>query len=166
MLKFALNSINPKQKGLIMKVYILKDIENVGMAGTIINVSDGYATNYLFPRKLAVQVTSDNVKNLKVKVDAVKQKTEVINSKVAMLAENIKNLNIVIKEKTHDDGKLYGSVGADEIVELLKQRDIVINRKQVEFDKSIKAIGDHKVIIRLSSKLKPQLTIKVVGEAK
>ncbi len=149
-----------------MKVYVLKDIENVGMAGTIINVSDGYATNFLFPKKLAIKVTADNIKNLKVKVDAVKQKTEVVNSKVAMLAEHIKNLNIVIKEKTHDDGKLYGSVGADEIVELLKQKDISINRKQVEFDKSIKAIGDHRVTIRLSSKLKPQLNVKVVGEAK
>jgi large subunit ribosomal protein L9 len=149
-----------------MKVYVLKDIENVGMAGTIINVSDGYATNFLFPKKLAVKVTPENLKNLKVKVEAVKQKADVVNSKVAMLAEHIKNLNIVIKEKTHDDGKLYGSVGAEEIVELLKQKDISVNRKQVEFDKTIKAVGDHKVTIRLSTKLKPQLNVKVVGESK
>ena len=78
-----------------------------------------------------------------------------------MVAERIKSMHVSIKERVHDDGKLYGAVSADEIVDLLKAKDISINRKQVEFDKSIKAIGEHKVTIRLSSKLKPQLTVKV-----
>jgi large subunit ribosomal protein L9 len=145
---------------------MLKDVERIGMAGTMINVSDGYAKNFLFPHKLAVQVTDENTNSFKVKVEAVKQKTEVINSKVAMLAERIKSLHLTIKEKTHDDGKLYGSVGPDEIVELLKKNEIVINRKQVEFDKTIKSIGEHKVTVRLSSKLKPQFMLKVVEVAK
>lgn len=149
-----------------MKVYMLKDVVNVGMAGMMINVSDGYAKNFLFPRKLATQVTDENASSFKVKVEAVKQKTEIINSKVAMLAEKIKSLHLTIKEKTHDDGKLYGSVGPDEIVELLKKNEIIVNRKQVEFDKSVKAIGEHKVTVRLSSKLKPQFTLKVVDISK
>jgi large subunit ribosomal protein L9 len=149
-----------------MKVYMIKDVERVGMAGTIINVSDGYATNFLFPKKLAVHVTDKNAASFKVKLESVKQKSEVINSKAAMLAERLKGLRLTIKEKTHDDGKLYGSVGPDEIVDLLKQNEININRKQVEFDKSIKTTGEHKVTIRLSSKLKPQFTLKVVESGK
>ncbi len=149
-----------------MKVYMLKDVVNVGMAGTMINVSDGYAKNFLFPRKLAVEVTDENASNFKVKIEAVKQKTEVINSKIAMLAEKIKALHLAIKEKTHDDGKLYGSVGPDEIVELLKKNEIVVNRKQIEFDKSIKAVGDHKVTVKLSAKLKPQFILKVSALSK
>lgn len=145
-----------------MKVFMLKDVERVGMAGTMINVSDGYAKNFLFPRKLAVEVTPENAANFKVKLEAVKQKTEIVNSKIAMLAERIKDLHLTIKEKTHDNGKLYGAVGPDEVIELLKKNDIVVNRKQIEFDKSIKSTGEHKVTIRLSSKLKPQLTLKVV----
>jgi large subunit ribosomal protein L9 len=142
---------------------MLKDVVNVGMAGSIINVSDGYAKNFLFPHKFAVQVTDKNASSLKVKIEALKQKSEVISSKVAMLAEKIKTLALTIKEKTHDDGKLYGSVGPDEIVELLKQNDISVNRKQIEFDKSVKSIGEHKVTVRLSSKLKPQFMLKVVS---
>ncbi len=149
-----------------MKVYMLKDVVNVGMAGSMINVSDGYAKNFLFPRKLAVQVTDENVSSFKVKIEAVKQKGEIINSKVAMLAEKIKALHLTIKEKTHDDGKLYGSVGPDEIVELLKKNEIIVNRKQIEFDKSVKATGEHKVTVRLSSKLKPQFILKVTALSK
>ncbi len=149
-----------------MKVYMLKDVLNVGMAGTMINVSDGYAKNFLFPRKLAVEVTDENAANFKVKIEAVKQKAEVINSKIAMLAEKIKTLHLAIKEKTHDDGKLYGSVGPDEIVELLKKNEIVVNRKQIEFEKSIKTVGDHKVTVKLSAKLKPQFTLKVSALSK
>ena len=149
-----------------MKVYMLKDVVNIGMAGTMINVSDGYAKNFLFPRKLAVQVTAENASSFKVKIEAVKQKGEIINSKVAMLAEKINTLHLTIKEKTHDDGKLYGSVGPDEIVELLKKNEIVVNRKQIEFDKSVKAIGDHKVTVKLSSKLKPQFILKVTALSK
>lgn len=146
-----------------MKVFMLKDVEKVGMAGTMVNVSDGFAANFLFPRKLAVEVTSSNVSSFKVKVQKNQEQVQAVNSKVAMLAERIKDLIVTIKEKTHDDGKLYGAVGADEIVSLLKEKEISIDKKQVEFDKSVKTIGEHKVTIKLSSKLKPQLTLKVVA---
>lgn len=144
-----------------MNVYMLKDVENVGMAGQMIKVSDGYATNFLIPRKLASKVTKGNEELLKSKVKRVVTDKKILSNKIAMLAERIKNLHLTIKEKIHDDGKLYGAVGADEIVELLKAKDISVNRKQVEFPKSIKKVGEHKVIIRLSSKLKPELILKV-----
>lgn len=144
-----------------MKVYMIKDVEHVGMAGQIINVSDGYASNFLIPRKLAVVVTEKNLEFFKQKKQKEQVATEVLNSKVAMLAERIKSIHLAIKERVHDDGKLYGAIGADEIVALLKTKDITINKKQVEFDKSIKSVGEHKVTIKLSSKFKPQLTLKV-----
>ena len=147
-----------------MRVYMLKDVENVGMSGQIVKVSDGYAANFLIPRKLAIKVTENNSEFLKQKEKKVDVDKKVLNSKIAMTAEKIRNMHLTIKEKTHDEGKLYGAVGADEVVELLKEKDIAINRKQVEFAKSIRTIGEHKVIIRLSSKLKPELIIKVVGK--
>ena len=144
-----------------MKVYLLKDVERIGMAGQIITASDGYAKNFLIPRQLGVEITPANEAFYAQKKHKEVVAAEVLNSKVAMLAERIKGLHVTIKERVHDDGKLYGAVGADEVVELLKSKDVSINRKQVEFDKSIKAVGEHKVTIRLSSKLKPQMTIKV-----
>lgn len=147
-----------------MRVYMIKDVEKVGMAGQIVNVSDGFAANYLFPRKLATAVTSENMKHIDAKIKKEAVAVEVLNSKIAMVAERIKALHITIKERVHDDGKLYGSVGADEVVELLRAKDIVVNRKQIEFDKAVKAVGDHKITIRLTAKLKPQLTLKVVSQ--
>lgn len=147
-----------------MQVYMLKDVENVGMAGMVISVSDGYAANFLFPRKLAVEITEKNKAFYAQKKQKEVVAAEVLNSKAAMLAERIKTLHLSIKERVHE-GKLYGAIGADEVVELLKAKDIAINRKQVEFEKSIKTTGEHKVTIRLSSKLKPQLTLKVEAKA-
>lgn len=147
-----------------MKVYMLKDVEKVGMAGTVVNVSDGYASNFLIPRKLAKKVSVSEKaffqnREAKGRLDAV-----ALNSKIAMIAERIKNMHLVVKERVHDDGKLYGAVGADEIVELLKGKDVNINRKQVEFKKAVRSVGEHKVAIKLSSKFKPELTLKVVAK--
>ena len=147
-----------------MKVYMLKDVEKVGMNGQIITVSDGYAQNFLFPRKLAIRVTEENIAFFKEREIKEKVTAEVVSSKASMLAERIKHIQLVIKEKTHNDGKLYGSVSADEIVELLKAKEVAINKKQVEFPKAIKEVGEHKVTIKISSKLKPQLTLKVVSK--
>lgn len=147
-----------------MKVYMLQDVEKVGMAGQVIKVSDGYASNFLIPRKLAKKVGENDEKFFGKRVIKAKVDNQALNSKVAMLAERIKNMHIVVKERVHDDGKLYGAVGADEIVELLKQKDVSINRKQVEFKKSIRIVGEHKVVIKLSSKFKPELILKVVAK--
>lgn len=147
-----------------MKVYMLKDVEKVGMMGQVITVSDGYAANFLIPRKLAVVVTGENMVHFQEKIKKEQATAQVLSNKVSMLAERIKALHITIKERVHDDGKLYGSVGADEVVELLKGHDISINRKQVEFDKAVRMLGDHKVTIKLSSKLKPQFTLKVISQ--
>ncbi|MFH1831587.1 MAG: 50S ribosomal protein L9 [bacterium] len=147
-----------------MRVYMLKDVEKVGMAGHIIEVSDGYAKNFLFPKKLAVNAAGAHAASYEKRVVKEKIEKQVLNSKMDMLAERIKTLHITIKERSHDDGKLYGSVGADEVLVHLKEKDISVNKKQIEFDKAIRNVGEHKVTVKLSSKLKPQFTLKVVAK--
>lgn len=146
-----------------MKIVLLHDVENIGMAGQVLNVSDGYASNFLLPRKLAKKVTAKNEKFYAEKAAKVQVAAQVVASKMGMLAERIKNLNLTIKERQHDDGKLYGSISADDIVTALKAKDITVNKKQVVFPKSIRTVGEHKVAIKLSAKLQPQATVKVVG---
>lgn len=148
-----------------MRVYLLKDIENVGIAGTLVNVSDGYAVNYLFPHKLALKVEKNQEDFFKNKVLKAAVTKEVISSKLGMLAERIKSIHLSIKKRVHDDGKLYGAVSADEVVDLLKSKDVVANRKQIVFTKSIKATGEHAVGVKLNAKLVPEFTLKVVAEA-
>ncbi|MFA6066006.1 MAG: 50S ribosomal protein L9 [Candidatus Babeliaceae bacterium] len=147
-----------------MKVFLLKDVEKVGIAGEIINVSDGYAANFLFPRKLAVVVTAENESSFANRIKVVEKRNEVIATKTSMLAEKIRSLDLILKKKLHDNNKLYGAISAHEIVDLLAQKGVSISKSQVEFDKSIKSQGVHEVVIKLSSQLRPTVKVKIVGE--
>ena len=147
-----------------MKVFLRKDVEKVGMAGEIIKVSDGFARNFLFPQQMAVEITPHNEELYKKQIKQVEHRKEVIASKTSMLAEKIKGLSIKLQRKIHDDGKLYGAINANEIVDALAQEGISISKSQVEFDKSIKNKGKHEVVIKLTSKLKPTLSLTIVPE--
>ena len=147
-----------------MNVYLLKDVENVGMAGNVVKVSDGFGNNFLVPRKLAIKLGESDMAFYAGRVQKVEVEKVVATSKIAMLAERIRNLHLTLKKKTHDKDKLYGSISADEVVALLKEKEISIDRKQVEFTKAIKTTGEHSLVIRLSSKLRPELNLKVVAE--
>lgn len=146
-----------------MKVYLLQDVAKVGFAGEIIKVSDGYAKNFLFPRKLGVQVTIQNEKFYQSRVKNVEHRKEALVSEQSMLSEKINQITLTLKKKLHDDNRLYASVNASEIVELLAEQGVKISKSQVKFDKSVKKVGEHKVTIKLSSKFQPQLTLKVTG---
>lgn len=146
-----------------MKVFLLKNVEKVGIAGEIINVSEGYAQNFLFPRKLAMKVTDGNMAFFEKRAKTVEQRKEVIETETSMLSERIKDLVITLKKKIHDDNRLYAAINPSDIVEALATENVKISKSQVLFDKSIKSVGNHVVTIKLSSKLQPQLTVKVVG---
>jgi len=147
-----------------MKVFLLKDVEQVGIAGEVLTVADGYAQNFLIPRKLAVEITTVNEQFYKNRIKQVEHRKEVIATKTSMLAEKIKSVSLIIKRKVHNDGKLYGSISQVEIVDLLAQKGISVSKSQIEFDKSIKNQGAHEITIKLSTRLQPKLTLKVVPE--
>lgn len=147
-----------------MKIFLLKDVEKIGFAGEILKVKDGFGSNYLIPRKLAVEVTAKNTAHYESKLKAVGNRKEAIATKTSMLAEKIGSLKLTIKEKMHDDGKLYGAISSVEIVELLAKKGISISKSQVEFKKSIKSKGNFDVTIKLTSKLKPTFKLIVVSE--
>ncbi|MEI7580314.1 MAG: 50S ribosomal protein L9 [bacterium] len=148
-----------------MKVFLLQDIENVGMAGQIVSVTDGYAANFLFPRKLAQKVVPGSEAFFAQKIKKAEATAQVLSSKIAMLAEHLKTTKITVSKRIHDDGKLYGSVSAEEVVDALKAKGYSVNKKQVVFGKTIRAVGEHVVTIKLSSKLTPEITV-VVAAAK
>ncbi len=147
-----------------MKVYICKDIEKIGLAGEIIKVSDGYANNFLIPKKLAVEVTRNNESFYQARVKKVEHRMEVISSKTSMLAQRIGSLKITLKRKMHDDGKLYGAINPGEIVDALAQHGVSISKSQVLFDKSIKSKGEFMVTIKLTSRLRPKIKVKIIAE--
>ncbi len=147
-----------------MKVFLLKDVVNVGMANQIVKVSEGYAVNFLIPKKLGIQITPENEKNYIGKVKHIEHKKEVIASKTSMLGERIKTLTLTLRKKMHDDGKLYGSVNSMEVAELLAKEGVAVGKSQIEFEKSIKEKGVFPVTVKLTTKLSAKFALKVVSD--
>jgi large subunit ribosomal protein L9 len=147
-----------------MKLFLLKDVEKIGLAGELITASDGFARNYLLPRKLAEEVTPEKEASYKSKVVVIENRKSVIASKTSMLAEKIAQLTLVLKKKMHDDSRLYGAVSATEIADLLKSQGVAVTKSQIIFDKKITAKGNFPITVKLSSSLQPKCIIKVVAE--
>jgi large subunit ribosomal protein L9 len=147
-----------------MEVFLRKNVEKVGMAGEIVKVGDGYARNFLFPKGLAVEITLQNKDQYVAKIRSVENRKEVIASQTSMFAETLNSVSITLKRKMHDNGQLYGSINASEVVDALAEKGISINKSQVEFDKSIKSKGSFKVEIKLTTKLRSIITVTVVSE--
>lgn len=147
-----------------MEVYLYKDVEKIGLAGEIIKVGDGFARNFLIPQGLAVEITTHNKSQYLSKIRKVENRKEAIATQTSMFAEKLNGVSITLKRKMHDNGQLYGSINASEIVEALADQGISITKSQVEFDKPIKSKGSSKVTIKLSTRLKPAITITIIAE--
>jgi large subunit ribosomal protein L9 len=147
-----------------MRVFLLKDIENVGMTGEIVKVAEGFGMNYLIPRKLGVEITEKNEHQYKNRIKTVERRKEVIASKTSMLAEKIKSMKIQLKRKVHDRDKLFGSISQGEVVDLLAQKGVSVSKSQIDFGKSIKTTGTYDVTVKLSSKLQPAFSLTILPE--
>ena len=147
-----------------MKVYFKKDVEKIGMAGEIIKVKEGFATNYLIPRGLAIAVTNTNVDFFKKRERTIENRKEVLSTQTSMLAEKINSIDLILKKKMHDDGKLYGARSSSDIVDKLAEKGVSVAKNQIVFGKSIKSKGVYEVVIKLSSRLQPKVKVTVVAE--
>lgn len=149
-----------------MKVILLKDVKNIGKAWDVKNVSDGYARNFLFPKKLAEIATPDLVKKSEtLKADAVK-KAEADLEKVEQLASELDDFVVKIKAKANTEGKLFGSIKPEMIREALISEKL--NIQNISADKisteNIKELGEHKVTINLPHGLEAVIVVIVEAE--
>ena len=145
-----------------MKVILLQDIKNVGKKDEIINSSDGYARNYLFPKKLAVEARKDNLNQLKARQDTAKRKKEQEKEDAKQLAEKLKKITLSIQVKAGENGKIFGGVTAKEIAENLKeQQSIEIDKKKIMVKETIKALGNYSVEIKLYEGISANLAVSV-----
>ena len=147
-----------------MEVFLRKDVPKIGLEGEIIKVGDGFARNYLIPKGLAVEITEHNKNQYLLKIRKVQNRKEVLASETSMFADKLASITIILRRKMHDDGKLYGAVTALEIVEAFAKEGINISKNQVIFDKTIKEKGTFKVTIKLTARLKPQITLNIISE--
>jgi len=146
-----------------MKVILLEDIKGVGKKDQIVNASDGYARNFLFPKKLALEATSGNLHQLenKKKNEEARKKEEF--EKAKELEEKIEKQSITIAVKVGDNGKLFGSVTNKEISSALKeQTGLDIDKKKIVLNDTIKTIGEKQVDIKLHPKVTAKLKVNIV----
>lgn len=148
-----------------MKVILLQDVKAQGKKDQIVNVSDGYAKNFLFPKKLAIEANTDNLNKLKVKNDNATAKKEQEKNDAKELGEKLKKLTLNIKVKAGENGKIFGGVTSKEVSENLKtQYKIDIDKKKISLKDTIKAIGNYQVEIKLYEGISESLAIAVTPE--
>ena len=145
-----------------MKVVLLQDVKGQGKKNDIINVSDGYARNFLFPRKLAVVADAKAINDVNNKKSSEAHKIEVEKANASALASKINETKVVISAEAGKDGRFYGAITAKDIAEALKaQAGIEIDKRKIELDAQIKAFGSYFVEIRLYSGIVGKLTVQV-----
>ncbi len=133
-----------------MKVILLDNIKGVGKKDEVINASDGYARNFLFPKKLAVEANAENMSKLKNKQDSVQHKKDVEKDKAEEIAKKLKDITVNIKVKAGDNGRIFGGVTSKEISENLKQQfKIDVDKKKIVLNETIKNLGVFNVQAKL-----------------
>ncbi len=146
-----------------MKVILLQNIKGVGKKDQVINANDGYARNYLFPKKLAVEANVGNLTNLKSKQDSNQYRKDLQKEEAIKIADKLKGLTVQIKVKAGENGKIFGGVTSKEISENLKtQHGIEIEKKKIILTETIKTLGTVNVDIKLYEGVTAKLKVQVV----
>ncbi len=146
-----------------MKVILLEDVKSIGKRGQLINASDGYAKNFLLPRKLAVEATKSNINDLELKKKADDKRKQQELEEAQGIAKELENKAIMVAVKTGENGKLFGSVTNKEVAEeIVKQTGLNIDKKKVSIGEPIKMVGERTAVVKLHPKVTADVTIKVV----
>ena len=148
-----------------MKVILLKNVPGQGKEGEVINVSDGYARNFLFPKKLAAEAGAQVMNDLKNKEAARLHKIEVEKAAAKECAEKLSTTTVKIFAKAGADGRFYGSVTTKDISEALeKQHKIAVDKKKIQLGNPIKMTGEMSVAIKLYPEVSANLKVVVEAE--
>mgnify|MGYP004731011023 FL=1 len=145
-----------------MKVILLQDIRGKGKKGQMIEASDGYARNYLLPRKMAVEATADNVNTMKMNDKAKAEQMAREKAQAQEIAEKLKDITVEIKAKSGNGGRLFGSITSQEIADALKkQANISIDKKKIVQDEPIKSFGDFSLKAKLGYEITATISVHV-----
>ena len=147
-----------------MKVILLDDVAKVGRRGEVRDVSDGYARNYLIPKKLALTATAGNLSNL----DHIKKQQDAkagrIKNDAESLRQRIEALTYQERRQASEEGKLFGSVTSQDIVDFLGTQGVKIERRRIALDEPIKTLGDTSVAIRIHPEVSAELKVTIVRD--
>lgn len=146
-----------------MKVILSSDVKALGRKGDIVNVSDGYANNFLLKNKLAVPASAGNLNINAQEKAALAKKIKEETAEAEALAKKLKDVIVVVKTKIGENGKTFGSISGKEIAEELSRMGYDIDRKKIELETPIKAVGEYLVPVRLYKGVVGKINVKVVA---
>jgi len=147
---------------LAMKIILIENIEKLGKIGDIIEVKDGYARNYLFPKALALEATSTNLRIVERKKQKQALKQEKIKQQAQELAKRLTSVSCTIALPAGEDDKLFGAVTAQDIVEALEQEGVAIDKKNIVLKQPIHRLGIYNVEIKLHPEVSQELKVWVI----
>lgn len=146
-----------------MKVVLLQDVKSQGKKNQIIDVSEGYARNFLFPRKLAVVADAKAINDVKNKESSDKHKKEIERAEAKALADKISELTVKLFAEAGNDGRFYGAVTAKDISEAVKaQFGLEVDKRKIVLDAPIKTFGTYKLDVKVYPDVVGKLTVTVV----
>ena len=145
-----------------MKVILLQDVKGKGKKGQMLEVSDGYARNYMLPRKMAIEATADAVNTMRMNDKATQERQAKERAEALDLRNRMKDMTIVVTAKGGGAGRLFGSVPNTEVSEALaKQAGIQLDKRKIVLDEPIKAVGVYTVKCKLGYEINAELKIEV-----
>jgi large subunit ribosomal protein L9 len=147
-----------------MKVILKEDVQNLGQQGDVVEVKSGYARNYLMPQKLAILFTKQQKKSIDEAQRVEERKLEREKDQLESVLKQVENLSLSLKMQSEEDSKLFGSVTKLDIVKLLEENGITVDKKYVDLSSPIKTLGEHKVNIVFTKEMSASFTLTVEKE--
>ena len=147
-----------------MKVILKEDVQNLGQQGDVVEVKSGYARNYLMPQKLAILFTKQQKKSIDEAHKVEERKLEREKDQLESVLKQVEDLNLSLKMQSEEDNKLFGSVTKLDIVKLLEENGITIDKKYIDLSSPIKTLGEHKVNIVFTKEMSGSFTLTVEKE--
>jgi large subunit ribosomal protein L9 len=147
-----------------MQVILREDIDKLGKIGDLVKVADGYARNFLVPRKKAIEATSKNMNAMNHAKKMVSDRLRKLKKEAAVDADRIKTLAITIKAKVGEEGKLFGSVTTMDIADAMRVQGVLVDKRKIVLDEPIKRTGDYTITVKLHTDVTADFKVSVVSE--
>ena len=147
-----------------MKVILREDVENLGKAGDVVKIADGFGRNYLIPKRLAVLADVRNLRALEHDRRVIGARAKKTRKTAEELGGKLSSLFLTIPAKAGEGGKLFGAVTSRDIAQALESAGVPVDRKMVLLDEPIKQIGEYKVKVKAGTEMVPEISVKVVAE--
>jgi large subunit ribosomal protein L9 len=147
-----------------MKIILRQNHEKLGAMGEVVSVKDGYARNYLIPRGVAYEATQGNLQQLEEEKKMSSRRVDREKKNAEALAAQIEKISLTIKMKVGEEDKLFGSVTSQQIAELLAEKNIPLDKRSIELEEPLKALGTFEVPVKLSGGVTSKIKVWIVRE--